>query len=59
MKQAIIHWLKLNYLLLLVVLGWLVSAAAAMHALITVYGWWTLLFIAVCALSTYVFNSRE
>ena len=56
--KTLISWIKLNSLVLLAVLAMAIVVVACVHAMIAVYGWWLVVFVVLCALSSYILFDR-
>ena len=51
-------WLKLNSLVLLACVALAIVVFACINAMIAVYGWWIIVFVVLCALSSYILYDK-
>ena len=56
--KTLISWLKLNSLVLLAIIAMIVVASACVYAMAAVYGWWIIVFVVLCALSSYILYDK-
>lgn len=56
--KTLLSWLKLNSLVLLAIIAMVIVAVACVHAMLAVYGWWIIVFVVLCALSSYILFAK-